>query len=83
MSREPPVISSEAARAALEDLAVKLFFEVEAECQVNAAFILPAWIAPTFAAVQQAYAAWNQAVDALPTATPEKGLSNELPPYLV
>jgi hypothetical protein len=78
-----PAISLEAARSAFEDLAVKLFFKLEAECQVNAVFALPAWIAPTFAAAQQAFAVWNQAVDAIPTATPEKGPSNELPPYLV
>jgi hypothetical protein len=73
MPTQSSALSPEAARSAFEDLVVKLFFELEAECRLNATFALPAWIAPTFAAAQQAYAAWNQAVDALPTDTSEKG----------
>lgn len=70
---QPSVTSPETARSAFEELVVKLLFELEVECQWNAEFTLPEWIAPTFAAAQQAYAAWNQAVDALPIDPSEKG----------
>ena len=41
MPPQPPVTSPEAARSAFEEVVVKLFFELEAECQWNAAIALP------------------------------------------
>jgi hypothetical protein len=75
MPEEPQTIRPEVARSAFEELVIRLFFELEAECQVNAAFALPGWIASTFAATQQAYAVWDQTVEALPTDTSEEEIT--------
>ncbi len=73
MSMYPAGTSPEAARCIFGDLILKLFFELDTECQENPDFALPEWITPTFFAAQQVYAIWNQAVDALLTDIPEKG----------
>jgi len=82
MPKELPVINSEAAHSAFRRLAINLFFELDLECRLNAAFVLPTRIAPTFAAAQEAYAVWMQAVDTLTTENSEEASGHRSPPYL-
>lgn len=70
MTMPPKLACTAEARRTFEEQLTTLFFELEAEAQLNPAFALPTWIAPTFQTVQQAYTDWNQAVDGLLTDEP-------------
>jgi hypothetical protein len=78
MIMPPQLASATEARRAFEERLTILFLELEGEAQANPVFTLPACIAPTFQAAQQAYAAWHQAVDALSTYEPRRP---DLSPY--
>ncbi|HEY7346986.1 MAG TPA: hypothetical protein VH599_01610 [Ktedonobacterales bacterium] len=78
MTIPPQLASATEARHTFVERLTTLFLELEGEAQANPAFALPACIASTFQAAQQAHAAWHQAVNALLTDEPRR---SELSPY--